>query len=310
MKTTNILFIDTDPGVDDALAITMINNLSNETKKYDKIIYSSIGGNTSLKNTHQNMMNILKTLQSSYSEISKGSERTLLGQKFVDAEHYHGKNGLTTKLNNSELNHTTIESYELLQNLYLEDKGTKITFLMLGPLTNLAKALITIPSISNIIKEVIIMGGAFYVEGNATQYSEFNIYADPEAANIVFKSDIPIKAIGLDVCDEVIINRDRFYESKYLFTESKTKNSKFSNLVIDSFFDFHSNKSKMSLCDPIAVVCLFYENLFEYKLKNVTVNLDKLTKGQTIPSKQKGNVSIAVNLNFNDVMQIIDKSLS
>ncbi len=309
MSKEQILIIDTDPGVDDALALTMLSNLNNNVDNYSKIIMSSIGGNTSLKNTHQNMLDIIGVTKLQHSEILKGSESTLTGEKFVDAEHYHGKNGLTLQLDQNTDSHSKLETYEYLHELLLKNDNVEVTLLMLGPLTNLAKSLVSIPETKKIIKSVMIMGGAFYVPGNATKYAEFNIYADPEAANIVFKSGLHIKAIGLDVCDNVIINKERFYNSQYEFNKSKSVLGKFSNSIIDSFFDYHKDKTEMSLCDPIAVICLFYENLFSYKSKEVNVDTGKLKKGLTVPTQNKGKIDIAVDLNIKKVMNLIDKNL-
>ena len=309
MSKEQILIIDTDPGVDDALALTMLSNLNNNVDNYSKIIMSSIGGNTSLKNTHQNMLDIISVTKLQHSEILKGSESTLTGEKFVDAEHYHGKNGLTLQLDKNTDSHSNLETYEYLHELLLKNENVEVTLLMLGPLTNLAKSLVSIPETKKIIKSVVIMGGAFYVRGNATKYAEFNIYADPEAANIVFKSGLHIKAIGLDVCDNVIINKERFYNSQYEFNKSKSVLGKFSNSIIDSFFDYHKDKTEMSLCDPIAVICLFYENLFSYKSKEVSVDTGKLKKGLTVPTQKKGKIDIAVDLNIKKVMNLIDKNL-
>ena len=309
MSKEQILIIDTDPGVDDALALTMLSNLNNNVDNYSKIIMSSIGGNTSLKNTHQNMLDIIGVTKLQHSEILKGSKSTLTGEKFVDAEHYHGKNGLTLQLDQNTDSHSKLETYEYLHELLLKNENVEVTLLMLGPLTNLAKSLVSIPETKKIIKSVVIMGGAFYVPGNATKYAEFNIYADPEAANIVFKSGLHIKAIGLDVCDNVIINKERFYNSQYEFNKSKSVLGKFSNSIIDSFFDYHKDKTEMSLCDPIAVICLFYENLFSYKSKEVNVDTGKLKKGLTMPTKNKGKIDIAVDLDIKKVMDLIDKNL-
>ena len=309
MSKEQILIIDTDPGVDDALGLTMLSNLTNNVDNYSKIIMSSIGGNTSLKNTHQNMLNIIGVTKLQHSEILKGSESTLIGEKFVDAEHYHGKNGLTLQLDQNTNSHSKLETYEYLHELLLKNENVEVTLLMLGPLTNLAKSLVSIPETKKIIKSVVIMGGAFYVPGNATKYAEFNIYADPEAANIVFKSGLHIKAIGLDVCDNVIINKERFYNSQYEFNKSKSVLGKFSNAIIDSFFNYHKDKTEMSLCDPIAVICLFYENLFSYKSKEVNVDTGKLKKGLTVPTQNKGKIDIAVDLNIKKVMNLIEKNL-
>ena len=308
MNKEQILIIDTDPGVDDALALTMLSNLNDKLDKYSKIIISSIGGNTSLKNTHQNMLDIINVINLQHSVILKGSESTILGEKFVDAEHYHGKNGLTLTLDKSTYSHNKLETYEYLHELYLENDNVEITMLMLGPLTNLAKALVSIPDTKKIIKSVVLMGGAFYVPGNATKFAEFNIYADPEAANIVFKSGLKIKAIGLDVCDSVVISKDKFYNSEYEFKKSNSVLGKFSNSIIDSFFNYHKDKDEMSLCDPIAVICLFFENLFSYKSKEVDVDISKSKKGLTSPMENKGKIDIAIDLDTKKVMNLIDKN--
>ena len=308
MNKEQILIIDTDPGVDDALALTMLSNLNDKLDKYSKIIISSIGGNTSLKNTHQNMLDIINVINLQHSVILKGSESTILGEKFVDAEHYHGKNGLTLTLDKSTYSHNKLETYEYLHELYLENDNVEITMLMLGPLTNLAKALVSIPDTKKIIKSVVLMGGAFYVPGNATKFAEFNIYADPEAANIVFKSGLKIKAIGLDVCDSVVISKDKFYNSEYEFKKSNSVLGKFSNSIIDSFFNYHKDKDEMSLCDPIAVICLFFENLFSYKSKEVDVDISKSQKGLTSPTENKGKIDIAIDLDTKKVMNLIDKN--
>ena len=201
MKNTNkYLIIDTDTGVDDALSLAMLSNILKNND--DNIIFSSIGGNTSLRNTHKNLINILSDLEISYKHLLKGADSTLLGEKFTDAEHYHGKEGLTLKLNNSNLRTHNLETYEYIHEIYNSQKNAKIKLLMLGPLTNLAKALISIPEISSIIDEVIIMGGAFFTEGNATKYAEFNIYADAESASIVFNSELNIRVVGLDDCND------------------------------------------------------------------------------------------------------------
>ena len=308
MNKEQILIIDTDPGVDDALALTMLSNLNDKLSKYSKIIISSIGGNTSLKNTHQNMLDIINVINLQHSVILKGSESTILGEKFVDAEHYHGKNGLTLTLDKNTYSHNKLETYEYLHELYLENDNVEITMLMLGPLTNLAKALVSIPDTKKIIKSVVLMGGAFYVPGNATKFAEFNIYADPEAANIVFKSGLKIKAIGLDVCDSVVISKDKFYNSEYEFKKSNSVLGKFSNSIIDSFFNYHKDKDEMSLCDPIAVICLFFENLFSYKSKEVDVDISKSKKGLTSPMENKGKIDIAIDLDTKKVMNLIDKN--
>ena len=304
-NTDNFLIIDTDPGVDDALSMAMLSNMLG--KNNDNIIFSSIGGNTSLINTHKNLINKLSKLKISYKHLLNGSDSTLLGEKFTDAEHYHGKEGLTLQLDNSNLDTHNLETYEYIHKLYNSKKNTKIKLLMLGPLTNLAKALISFPEISLIIDEVIIMGGAFFTEGNATQYAEFNIYADAEAASVVFNSKLNIRVVGLDVCNDLVIDKNKFYNNEYSFLKSNTKSSKFSKDIIDSFFKYHKGKNVMALCDPIATICLIEKDLFSYKNCSVKVVTEGSNIGQTIPNDGGNDIQIAYKINESEIWNLIDR---
>jgi len=306
-NTEKYLIIDTDPGVDDALSLAMLSNILK--KNNANIIFSSIGGNTSLINTHKNLINILSDLQISYKHLLKGSDSTLLGEKFTDAEHYHGKEGLTLKLNNSNLGTHNLETYEYIHEIYNSQKNANIKLLLLGPLTNLAKALISFPEISSIIDEVIVMGGAFFTGGNATKYAEFNIYADAESASIVFDSKLNIRVVGLDVCNDLTINKNKFYNNEYSFLKSNTKSSEFSKNIINSFFKYHINKSAMSLCDPIATICLIEKNLFSYKNCSVKVITEGDRIGQTIPvsDNNNSNVQIAHKIDETKIWNLINQ---
>ena len=306
-NTNKFLIIDTDPGVDDALSLAMLSNILKSTD--DNIIFSSIGGNTSLRNTHKNLINILSNLKISYKHLLKGSDSTLLGEKFTDAEHYHGKEGLTLKLINSNLGTHNLETYEYIHEIYNSQKNAKIKLLMLGPLTNLAKAIISFPKISSIIDEVIVMGGAFFTKGNATKYAEFNIYADAESASIVFNSKLNIRVVGLDVCNDLIIDKIKFYNNEYSFLKSDTKSSQFSKNIIDSFFKYHTNKNAMALCDPIATICLIEKKLFSYKNCSVKVIVEGDKTGQTIPlnNNNNTNIQIAHKINRTKIWNLIDQ---
>ena len=211
------------------------------------------------------------------------------------------------QLDNSNLDTHNLETYEYIHKLYNSKKNTKIKLLMLGPLTNLAKALISFPEISLIIDEVIIMGGAFFTEGNATQYAEFNIYADAEAASVVFNSKLNIRVVGLDVCNDLVIDKNKFYNNEYSFLKSNTKSSKFSKDIIDSFFKYHKGKNVMALCDPIATICLIEKDLFSYKNCSVKVVTEGSNIGQTIPNDGGNDIQIAYKINESEIWNLIDR---
>ena len=131
-------------------------------------------------------------------------------RKLVTAEHVHGDTGL----NGPDLPEPKIKLQPqhgvdyIIETLMAEESGT-VTLCPLGPLTNIALALIREPKIARRIEKIVLMGGGFFEGGNVTPTAEFNIYVDPHAADVVFRSGVPIVVMPLDVTHKALTTSKR-----------------------------------------------------------------------------------------------------
>jgi purine nucleosidase len=190
------LILDTDGGVDDAQALLM---LVAGGRAPDAI--TTVFGNVGLEAATRNILSTL-AVAGLDTPVHKGSGRPLT-QAVIDAKYIHGEDGLGGAPR--PLHTATAASDDaigFLRTTFRDagDRGEKVDILMIGPLTNLALALRLEPSIINGIGQLTIMGGTVYGRGNTTPAAEFNIYADPEAAAIVFGADIEIVVVPWEPC--------------------------------------------------------------------------------------------------------------
>lgn len=194
--TRNKLILDTDGGVDDAQALLML-IAAGHTPDAITTVFGNVGLDAATRN-------ILATLAvaGATSEVHKGAGRPLT-QAIIDAKYIHGEDGLGGAPRPSETPELTSEDgIGFLRSTFREagHRGEKVDILMIGPLTNLALALRLEPAIINGIGQLTIMGGTVYGRGNTTAAAEFNIFADPEAAAIVFSADIEIVVVPWEPC--------------------------------------------------------------------------------------------------------------
>jgi len=175
------LIIDTDPGVDDTIALIM----SLAYEGFDLIGLTTVGGNVSLEYTSANANNIV-ALTGRDVPVIKGANKPLK-KELVTASHIHGINGMgSIKLEDSSRGFMDVEVEDFIYKEALKHSG-EIRILTLGPLTNIAKAMLKYPDLEQHIHSIVSMGGAMGV-GNVTPAAEYNIYADPDSAKIVFDS--------------------------------------------------------------------------------------------------------------------------
>ena len=194
--TKNRLILDTDGGVDDAQALLML--IANG-RIPDAI--TTVFGNVGLEVATRNILATLAVAKAD-APVHAGAGRPLT-QAVIDARYIHGEDGLggaprprdIAEPASLDANGFLIETF-----LAASAKGEKVDILMIGPLTNLALALRLEPAIINGIGQLTIMGGTIYGRGNTTPAAEFNVYADPEAAAIVFGADIDILVAPWEPC--------------------------------------------------------------------------------------------------------------
>jgi inosine-uridine nucleoside N-ribohydrolase len=201
MKKPQII-IDTDAGHDDALAMMLLI----KSELTDIRAVTSVCGNSTINNVTRNAQAVLDLLHADiplYSGCAKPLKRELV-QAVV-----HGKSGLDGLDMNATNYKMTNDAPERIAEL-VRTNPHEITIVALGPLTNIARCFQETPDIIPLIKEIVIMGGAINVPGNKNRVAEFNMFVDPEAADIVFRSDVRKILVPLDPCNDIILALDTF----------------------------------------------------------------------------------------------------
>jgi purine nucleosidase len=187
------ILLDCDPGLDDALALL----LAHGDPAIELVGVTTVGGNVGLANTTKNALELREYLGFADVPVSAGADRPLV-RDARDAAHVHGESGLgSLVLPPAKLGATGTHAVDFIIETIRAAPGG-IDLVATGPLTNVALALEKDPGIARLVKSFVIMGGSF-TRGNATPAAEFNIYADPEAAKVVFAADWRPVMVGLDL---------------------------------------------------------------------------------------------------------------
>lgn len=199
------VIIDTDPGIDDTAAIMWM--LASE--KYDVKALTTTHGNVGLEGCTKNALRVLTAAGRRDIPVYRGSPEPLMRDK-INASYYHGQDGLgNTYLPEAETQ--PAEGCAAAKIVEIAKAAPMpITILAIGPITNVALAILLEPELKNYVSQIVFMGGAVRVSGNTTPVASFNVVADPEAARIVYRSGIPVVQVGLDIC-----NRFRFHEEDF-----------------------------------------------------------------------------------------------
>ncbi len=272
------IWIDTDPGLDDALALIWVIQ-QEEVINWKIQGISTVTGNLGLSQVNGNLKAIVEHLNRTDIPLYSGAPKALL-QSEHNASYVHG-----TALGPFEVEPieklSTIKAPEALAK-YLDSTDEKLTIITLGPLTNIAIFITMYPEYLSKVERIVMMGGGSY--GNVTHYSEFNIYIDPEAAKIVCDSGVPITMSGLDISDQYSYIKPSEFE-KYFSLSSNT----WTPLIVEYFLNkFYKNnqQAKISLYDPTAMVAAAYPALFSSFDSPITVELQGMARGMTlIPRK-------------------------
>jgi inosine-uridine nucleoside N-ribohydrolase len=250
MKELKRVIIDTDPGIDDALAIILA--LKSPELKIEGI--TTVSGNVPSSMAAKNVLRILHLMDKNFPPVAEGSASPLK-ESSVWAHHVHGEDGLGNLDFWDDFEIPKSAAFPDAVSLMLETAqwlSSELTLITLGPLTNLARAVQRDENTIKKIKEVIMMGGAVFTEGNVTPDAEFNIFFDPHAAKIVFESGIPITLVGLDVTNQCVLKRDVLLQKK----KTEDRLNAFLYGIIEKYLDFYHEKRGLDFChlhDPLAV---------------------------------------------------------
>ena len=207
------LIIDTDPGIDDASAICWMLRQKNYEIKALTVTHGNIG----LEGCTLNALRILETAGRMDIPVYKGAGKPLFRPR-VHAAYAHGQDGM----GDLNLPLPSLKAQDLHASLamisIIRESPSPAAILAIGPITNVALALMLDPEIAQKIEQIVFMGGAVRVPGNVTPAASFNVYADPEAAAVVYRSGIKVVQIGLDVC-----NQFAFYPEDFELLEKSGK---------------------------------------------------------------------------------------
>ena len=277
--------IDADTGTDDAIALIMA--INSPELQIDSV--TTVAGNARLAHTTRNTLRLLSHLGRPDIPISKGADRPFRVRSNF-AYHYHGPGGLTTRLPTTDNRPIEARAPERLHTAAKEAAG-ELVIIALGPLTNVARAIRQDPEHMRQVKRIYVMGGAVEVSGNVTPSAEFNIYADPHAASIVFDSGIDITLVGLDVGDVVGLERNGTD-----WQAGTSIGEELAARIMQGWFDLHPDRDVYVLCDPVTVAAAVAPDLFEYRQGTIKVDEDGETRGRTRAEYGEGNVSIALGV--------------
>ncbi|MGQ9542494.1 MAG: nucleoside hydrolase [Candidatus Bathyarchaeia archaeon] len=276
------IIYDGDPGIDDAIAIIFI--LKTGGVNLRAII--TVAGNVSVFKATRNVFKILSLLgEEDRVKVGVGSDKPL-ARPLRTAEYYHGPDGLGDtehlfqRIGLEELMKTVSPGVELMIETIM-NSPKPITIITTGPLTNLAKALSTEPRISSRVRRVVSMGGAIETPGNVTPFAEFNIYTDPEAAEQVFHSGLPLILVPLDVTTKTYLTSREIRE----IMDAKKTLTNFICKSVSYNMDLRpvGGEGKFYLHDPLTAGIAIDESLIrEARPGHVTVECaDEKTVGRT-----------------------------
>lgn len=303
------LIIDCDPGVDDAIAIL----LALASPELNLLGITTVAGNVPLLLTQTNARKVCELAGRVDVPVYAGCPRPLL-RPLATAEYVHGVTGL----DGAQLPPPTMplqpqHGVDFLIDTLLQSPGS-LTIAALGPLTNLAIALVKEPLIIPKIHEIVLMGGAI-TQGNVTPAAEFNIYVDPHAAQVVFTSGVPLTMISLDVTHQVLTTPERLQQMRAIANPVSQAAADLLTYY-GAYEREHFDDAGSPLHDPCVIAYLVQPELFTSRNLYVAVETNsELTLGQTVVdtwqvSDRTPNVNVVLSVDVDGFYRLLIERLS
>ncbi len=273
------IIIDTDPGQDDAVAILLA---LASPEDVEVLGITAVAGNVPLPLTQKNARIICELAGKPQVRVFAGCDAPLK-RKLVTAEHVHGKTGLDgPQMADPVMPLQEGHAVDFIIDTLRREPAHTVTLCPLGPLTNIATAFQKAPDIVGRVQQIVLMGGAYFEVGNITPAAEFNIYVDPEAAEIVFKSGVPLVVMPLDVTHKALTNRARVEAFRGMGSEVGRMVAEWTDFF--ERFDMQKYGSEGApLHDPCVIAYLIKPDLFTGRHINVEIETQsELTLGMTV----------------------------
>lgn len=292
MSGSRKVVLDTDPGIDDAMALLYLHACGN----LELLGITTILGNASIENCTNNALFLCEQFGIT-APVYRGADRGVAGEQPEDYPDFvHGINGL------ADIQVTVAGKSAEDQDActYLLESSNanpgEITIIAVGRLTNIAMALNKDPTFANRVKEIIFMGGAATCEGNVTAWAEANIIGDPEAASIVFNSNIPLVMVGLDVTLQTRMSQP--FVNSLMPDLSPLQNLLRSiNSVYANFYKTSQNWDEFPVHDSSAIAYAHNPDMFGTEHGRLSCILDGEQRGRTVfvPSRS-GNHQVCLSV--------------
>lgn len=312
------VIFDTDPGVDDAMALLFLHN----HPEIDLIGITTVFGNASIETTTRNAL-FLKREWGIAAPIARGEGKTYNPMRNPTdwPVMIHGHDGLGN-IDVPETIDLPVDprpAHRFIIETVRANPG-EVTLIAVGRMSNLAYALKEDPGIAGIVKQVIIMGGAFDVPGNITPAAEANIHGDPEAADVVMTAPWKVVVVGLDVTMKTVMTRKRLAE----LTAKNGRHLKLLSDISQFYIDFYGRHVKdegMVVHDSCACIYLVAPDLFTTRSGAIRVVAGGIADGQTIqkpdarsfpPGNWDGLPSqqACIGIDAEKVMGLLDETLA
>ena len=293
------IIIDTDPGIDDAVALL----LAAASPELNILGVTAVAGNVAQSLACSNTFRVLAASGQS-KPVFRGCEAPIIKPLPDDTADIHGKSGLG-KISWPEVSAQPEPQHavDFIIEQCLQNLETPITLCMLGPLTNLAMALVKQPDIIRGIREVVIMGGALNIAGNTSQYAEFNFYTDPIAAHIVFKSSLSITLCPLDITQRLL------WPSGWL---DQLPSSSHACILTGTMLSFYRSGSGGGLHDPAVIAWLLKPGLFTAEPCHIEIEIyNRNREGQCQTQWQaSGRVNALTDVDVTGFFQLLSQRLA
>ena len=282
--------IDTDPGVDDALALA----LARASPELSVRAVTTVAGNVDLATGMANADYLLRILAPGRGiRLAQGCAKPL-ARELVTAEEVHGSDGLAGITDHERWRRPAAGSTDIeadAVDVIVEEVGASpepATVIALGPLTNVAAALRRDPGAMRRAAAIVVMGGSLHAGGNVTPHAEFNFYVDPEAADVVLASGLPVIVTPLDVTQQLAVS-DEMVESR-LLSRAESRSAFLGELIRRARAEqFTGRGGKLLLHDPAAVGTLLWPELFTMQSHRLTVDCgDGDLRGAMAPAADDG----------------------
>jgi purine nucleosidase len=306
------IIIDTDPGIDDALAICT----ALRSPEFEIVGLTSVFGNAAIDQTTLNSLRLVELEDNTAIPVVKGCASSLVIPTPPLGTYVHGEDGFgNTHMPPPKGRPLDISAAEFIIQTVMSNPG-EITLVPIGPLTNIALALRIEPSIAQLVHEVVIMGGAAVVKGNASPVAEANIWHDPHAADIVFAAGWPLTMVGLDVTTRVCMS------SAYLdaLVKADTPPAHLIRQILPCYLSYFKQKLGLTTGihthDPSAIAYLIDPGNFKTEQWPVYVETVGSLAGQTTPdiqshwADQRKPINVCVAVNADPILEMIFERLT